>query len=211
MADRELLAIHAGKGNRHAWLHLREGNVRYGLYVQEGRPLRVQEVKGRITTSRSTDYNDLAVRAEKMGKHDPMLDPICAAVLSKGWSPQNSITMKLHTDRPWRNEFPVSYDVRAEALAVKKSYTGLRERYWISDGDPDTLIKREEPLCWAVLVDYRLAEVAYRATSFSIDVQIAVPRLYDNPTSFAALLKAIEGLPHSNDLSELHPVQVAAA
>lgn len=212
MADRELLAIYAGKNNRHVWLHLREGSLRYGLYLNEGRPCRVQEIEGRITTSCSTGYHDLAFKAEKMGEHDLMLDPICAAVLNKGWSPEDSIVVRLCAERwRWPSEFPVTYDVRAETLAVKKSYTGLRERYWISDGGPNTLIKRDEPLCWAILVDYRPTKVAYRATTFSINVQIAVPGLYDNPTSFSALLEAIEGLPHSKDMPNLHPVQVAAA
>lgn len=207
-----LEGVHLGHDDRQMLLILKRGKVRYVMRLNYHRPCDVRKVDGYVTTSVGNGAggdHSLGWGAENKGTPDFTLDPVCGALFSKGWSPERSVHAR-YCNRSWQHDFPVSFNVRPETLSVRNAYSDIRERYWISDRGRHALTRPGRSLGWAILVDHRPIEEEYRATSFSIDVQISVPRLYRDPKSFAALLKAIEGLPSAQDIQDIHPAQRAA-
>jgi len=184
--------------------------TQYALCVNGRNPISAVPVEGRVTVTHNHEgfgSYSLGIHATSVGKSNLKLDPICEAVLNKGWSVQG-IEMELRLSSN-RKPFPMTYSFPFGELKIKSTYTGKRERYCIASVKRSPCIEYNPDFCWAIIVDYRKPQVEYRATEFSFNVNVAMPQIYDKPGALEALLRAIDSLPHAKDMKGIHPAQLA--
>lgn len=209
-----LQTMHPHYEDRGFVLVLRRRGVQYALSAGiGGEPLWIGAVKGRVTVThehRGYGAYALKIHADAKGEWEPSLDPICEAVMKKGWMPQN-IEMALRLSKRNGKPFPPTYACEFKDLPLRRKYVSIRKRYMIIGHTPGPHPQYDGRLSWAIYVDYRKPEEEYRAQEFSFKIHAAVPWIYDDPQALAGLLKAIEGLPSAEEMKDfLHPTRVKA-
>ena len=135
----------------------------------------------------------LAPKADLIGKHTPRLDPICEAVLDKGWSLS---LIRMDILPLVSSSWPPTYT--RERIPLRSTYTGGTEQYMIVDPAAEGPGKRHT---WGISV--HLADHGH------ICVHVGVPDVYQEH-HLKKLLRAIASLPHISEMGDVHPAQRAS-
>jgi hypothetical protein len=136
----------------------------------------------------------LEISADHVDENTPMLDPLCAALIAKGWS-HNLLSLNLgNLSQP------------DEKYSLKRTWEDIdNSNFYISDvstsewwrlfgsGLPD----------WLIMVEWYLGQP-------HLFVNVRFPDIYDKPESIAALLEAINSLPEASSFKNIHPAAIAS-
>lgn len=124
-----------------------------------------------------------------VGKNDPKLDPICEAIVSKGWN-----VNKIVGDIPGRmiKNFAFSYSPTPKKSAWDYSF----ERYFIVD-DPSRPAEAWFKANWMMHV--HLADHGHW------NLVIKIPEIYRCPDDLCSLIHALATIPHIDSIGNVHP------
>lgn len=205
----ELVAVHPHTQSGFVLVGKRRG-IQYTLnagYFPHG----IYTAEGRVIVTHTWDgfhrYSQRVNAASRGSEEQPMLDPICEAVLNKGWSLHN-IRMGLRLN-PKHDVFPMG-SCTLRNLQIRRKYTGARVRYGITDvAKASRSIESDPRLNWAIIVDERETQEGHREGKLGVTIFVAVPQIYDEKKSMEALLRAIGTLPHAKGVKGAHLAKVA--
>ena len=136
---------------------------------------------------------DLNVCAQSMGKVDWTLDPICEALIKKGWS-QSLVRFHFLEYEPLWNV------ITDWALKLTKSkWDGSREKYLITQVPTST--RSVYGPDWVIQV--------HLEDNGHFRVRVGVPEIYEDSAQLGRLLKAIKSLPDADEIRGAHPTMLA--
>jgi len=173
----------------------RDDGLRYAILTGSfGSPC-VYRIEGRIIVRHiHTGYGSyrLQLDAEEEGEKDYSLDPICQAVMTKGWN-LNHLQMELRVpgirDRGSMLDFHLS-----ENLPVKERWDGSSEKYLISSSFTDCSMR--DGIDHAIYV--------HLADHNHFGIHVVVPQIYTGD-NLENLLEAIDSLPEPRAIPDIHP------
>lgn len=161
-------------------------------------PRRVSKAEGLVVISYKYigfGAYDLSVCAKSMGRMDWTLDPICCALIKKGWS-QSIVKMHFLEHEPLWN-------VLGDWLLmpIKPKWDGSQEKYLITQA-PTKIDRSSYGPDWAIQV--HLEDNGY------LGIHVRVPEIYETNQP-GKLLMAIKSLPDASKMQGVHSAMLAAS
>ena len=163
-----------------------------------GTPWRIVKAEDMIAISykyRGYGEYTLEACAQSIGRDDPTLDPICEALIKKGWS------------RSLLKMYFLEYEPLWNAMAdwalkpIKSKWDGDREKYLITEASTSVTRSTYGP-DWAIQV--------HLEDSGFLRVCVGVPEIYE-ADQLGKLLMAIKSLPDADEMIRIHPAMLAKA
>lgn len=177
-------------------------NGQYVLFVHDmGMPSHIVTTEGLITVfHKHLGYGSytLQVSAESVGSNDFTLDPICRALIEKGWS-QDLVRMHLWKPSGPRNQI-THHILRRDLSLIKPEWDDSQENYLIA---PESIYSGGLGNCPDWLINSDLNDNGH------ISIHVMVPQIYQNPSHLDMLLNAIKSMPDVDEMENVHPAMCA--
>jgi hypothetical protein len=160
-----------------------------------GRPDLVQPIQGRMTVwHRHAGFGaySLKISAPCVGENTPTIDPLCAALIGKGWSHRTLSFEYGQLSQP------------RDGYILKRAWEDDTSNFYISDVST--------PEWWRLFgtgLPAWLIKVEWYQDKPHLFVEVSFPKIYDDPKELTALLEAINTLPHANTFKDMHPAVLA--